>query len=160
MSNDFQESIIKKYNAPLLILKVNYPGINKDNDITNNIIESIDELLSDIFSIFINFKILRITREGPLVLMSINKDAVELKDIAIQIEDKHILGKCVNIEVFDINMNKLSRTQLGYEPRQCFICGDDAGICIEQDKHKRDEIVKYIVNKYSEYMESFHRKKE
>ena len=156
----FEDRIIRKYKMPLLLLKVNYPGVNRSNDITNNIIENIDELLSDIFSLFIHFKMLRITSEGPVLLIAIDKEARDIKEITIQIEEKHILGKCVNIDIFNPNNEKISRTQLGYKPRKCFICDVNAEKCMEQNTHRRDEIIQYIVNTYREYMESFHGKKE
>lgn len=156
----FEERVIKKYKMPLLVLKVNYPGINKSNDITNNIIESLDELLSDIFSIFIGFKMLRVTSDGPVLSIAIDKEAKSIKEIAIHIEDNHTLGKCVDLDVIDTHINKISRRQLGFKKRKCFICGGNSEECIEQNKHKPDEIIHYIVNKYREYMESFHNKKE
>lgn len=156
----FEERIIKRYKMPLLVLKVNYPGVNRSNDITNNIIENIDELLSDIFSLFIHFKMLRITWEGPTLMMAIDKEANDIKKITVQIEEKHILGKCVNIEVFDTNNEKVRREKLGYGPRKCCICDKNAEECTELNNHKRDEIIQYIVNKYREYMESFHGKKD
>lgn len=113
----FEERVIEKYKMPLLILKVNYPGLNKSNDITNNIMQSLDELLSDIFSIFISFKMLRVTSDGPVLSMAINKEANSIKEIAIHIEDNHILGKCVDMDVIDTNRNKISRNQLGIEKR-------------------------------------------
>lgn len=45
-----QEIIIDKYKMPLIVTTVNYPEINKNNDITNNIIQNMDEIICDIFS--------------------------------------------------------------------------------------------------------------
>lgn len=155
----FRETLVKRFNMPLVVIKVNYPGTNKSNDITNNIIENLDEIVSDIFSPFIFFKILRITEDGPVLILVINEDATEIKKTTIEIEDKHILGTCVNIDVYDKNTKKISRKDLGHDLRKCCICGNEVKQCIEEKKHSQDQVIQYIVGKYREYMESFYGKK-
>jgi len=156
---EFQYKLIKKFNMPLVVIRVNYPGENRSNDITNSIIESMDDIISDIFSPYIHLKLLRITEEGPNLTLIINKDALEIKKITVEIEDKHILGKCVDIDVYDNKAKKISRVELGYLPRQCYLCKNTAKKCIREKTHAQDEVIQYIVGKYREYVESFYGKK-
>lgn len=156
---EFQNKLIKKFNMPLVVMRVNYPGENKSNDITNNIIESMDAIVSDIFSPYIYFKILRITAEGPILILIINKNASEIKRTTVEIENKHILGRCVDIDVYGEDGKKISRIDLGYTPRECYICNNTAKECIKEKRHVQDEIVQYIVGKYREYIESFYGKR-
>lgn len=154
-----QEIIIDKYKMPLMITTVNYPGVNKSNDITNNIIQNMDEVISDIFSCFIHFKVLRTTAEGPILTITLNKEAVDVKKTAIEMEDKHILGKCINIDVYDENKNKITRKDLGYPEKKCILCNNPWIKCVKENTHSKEEIAQYINACYREYMESFYGKK-
>lgn len=156
---EFQNKLIRKFNMPLVVTRVSYPGENKSNDITNNIIESMDAIVCDIFSPYIYFKILRITAEGPILTLIINKNALDIKRTTVEIENKHILGKCVDIDVYDKDENKISRIDLGYALRECYICSNTAKECIKEKRHAKEEIIQYIVGKYREYMESFYGKR-
>ncbi|MCY6957402.1 citrate lyase holo-[acyl-carrier protein] synthase [Clostridium brassicae] len=151
----FQESLIKKFNMPLVVVTVNYPGISRYNDITNNIIENIDNIISDIFSFYIHFKVLRITGEGPILTIALDKDPKEIKHTAIQIEDKHILGKCVDIEIYDKDVRRIERNDLGCFEKRCFLCNNYWEECKKLNSHGDDEIMQYVVEKYREYMDSF-----
>ncbi|MCY6483456.1 citrate lyase holo-[acyl-carrier protein] synthase [Clostridium aestuarii] len=151
-----QNILIKKFNMPVITLRIVCPGENKYNDIMNNIVGNMDEVISDIFSAHIHFKMLRITAEGPIMNFVINREPKEVKKITIEIEDKHILGACIDIDVYDSNMKKISRTDFGIEERRCFLCNDIAAKCIQEKKHSDAEIRRYIIRKYREYKESFY----
>lgn len=154
-----QEIIIDKYKMPLMVTTVNYPGVNKSNDITNNVIQNMDEIISDIFSCFIHFKVLRITAEGPILTLALNKEAVEVKKTTIEIEDKHILGSCIHIDVYDKNKNKITRKNLGYPEKKCILCNNPWIKCVKENIHSKEKIVQHINECYREYMESFYGKK-
>lgn len=153
---EFQDALIKKYNMPLVVVKVNYPGKNRDNDITNNIIETLDDMISDIFSPYIYFKILRITGEGPNLTLLVDRNVLDIKKITVEIENNHILGNCVDIDVYDEQRQKIHRVDLGYKRTKCYICDDTAERCIKENKHGQDVIIQYIVRKYREYVESLY----
>ncbi len=154
-----QEIIIDKYKMPLIVTTVNYPEINKNNDITSNIIQNMDEIISDIFSCSIHFKILRITAEGPILTIVLNKEATDVKKTTIEIEDKHILGKCIHIDVYNKNKKKITRKDLGYPEKKCILCNNPLIKCVKENTHSKEEIVQYINECYREYMESFYGKK-
>lgn len=151
----FQERLIKKFKMPLIITKVNYPELSKYNDVSKNIIQSMDKIISDVFCNYILFKILRITLEGPIVIMSVNKDSREVKKITVEIEEKHILGKCVEIEVVDKDLKAISRKDVGYSEKRCFLCKKYLKECMIKKTHKDNEIIQYITNKYREYVYNF-----
>ena len=37
---EFQEKLVEKYKMPILVIRVNYPGLNKDNHFSQGITES------------------------------------------------------------------------------------------------------------------------
>lgn len=155
---EFQEKLLEKYKMSILVIRVNYPGINKDNHFSQQITIIIEQILSEIFSYSIHYKIMTTTAEGPIVIMAINKTAIEIKSITLDIEDKHILGRCVDIDVYDENGRGIGRKNFGLGMRKCFICDDIAHNCVRSRKHSKGEVEGFIKNRYSEYMEKFYGK--
>jgi holo-ACP synthase len=104
-------------------------------------------------------RIFRITAEGPNVLMVLKEDPYEIKKLTVQIEDKHILGQCIDIDVYKgIDGEVIRRIELGLKPRMCPICGDVLRECINNSKHKEEEMTRFVQDKYRDFMESFYGK--
>lgn len=152
----FQEELQKKYNMPILTVRVNYPGVEKDNELTRKILEIIHKVLIYMFKTNIYYNLLTFSAEGPISIFVIDKNAVELKKNAVDIESKHRLGRCVDIDVYDTGGTQIGRKDIGMESRKCFICNEDAHYCVRSRKHNIDEIKNFIKTKYDEYMESFY----
>ncbi len=150
----FQEKLIKRFNRPLVTVRVNYPGNNKETDVSLSIVKIIDAVLVKKFKEKLIFKLFKITCEGPIVIMIIEDEAKRIKEVTIDIEEKHILGRCVDIDVYDENGIGLSRETLGKKTRKCFICDEDAKICVRDQKHTFWEVSSFILNKYGEYKKS------
>ena len=144
-----QEDLIKKFNLPLLVIRANYPGIDKNNKITKYIVETIYNTILLRISSTSTEKINSF--EGNIYLLSVDISPLELKKIAIDIETNHPLGRLVDIDILDLNNHTLSRTDLGYPPRSCFICSDLAHNCVRSKKHSLKEILKYIENIVSNF---------
>ena len=150
----FQNKLINKYNMPLVVIRIIYPGVNKDNEITEDIIRKIDEIATCILNGKIHFKLFRITAEGPMVIMIVNKSRFSLKKSMVEIEEKHMLGRCVKISVYDTEGNPVTRRQIGYENRKCGICNGDAKTCAENGSHSEKSIIEYIINTHRTFIGS------
>ncbi|MBU3146473.1 citrate lyase holo-[acyl-carrier protein] synthase [Clostridium sp. CF012] len=155
---EFQEKLIQKYKMPILVVRVNYPGLNKDNRFSQEITLIIEQMVSEIFSYAIQYKIMTTTAEGPIVIMSINKGAKDIKSTTLDIEDKHLLGRCVDVDVYDEKGRGISREEFGLGMRKCYICDDIAHNCVRSKKHTFDEVEGFIKRKFAEYMEKFYGK--
>ncbi|MBZ9689422.1 citrate lyase holo-[acyl-carrier protein] synthase [Clostridium estertheticum] len=155
---EFQEKLVQKYKMPILVIRVNYPGLNKDNRFSQEITVIIEQMISEMFSYAIQYKIMTTTAEGPLVIMCINKNARDIKSTTLDIEDKHLLGRCVDIDVYDENGRGISREEFGLGMRKCYICDDIAHNCVRSKKHSFDEVEGFIKRKFAEYMEKFYGK--
>lgn len=144
-----QEELIKEFSLPLLVIRANYPGIDKNNKTTTYIIEIMYEaILSRVSPI--NIKKID-SFEGIVYLLSIDILPSQLKKMTVDIETTHPLGRLVDIDILDLNNHTLSRTDLGSPPRRCFICSDPAHNCVRSRKHSLEEILKYIAIKVSDY---------
>lgn len=146
-----QEKLIDFYKKTLIFMRVNYPGVIKNNDVTLGIMKFMNKFLMEKFKPYTVYKNFIITAEGPVLTLIVNKNAKETKKITINIENKHFLGRYVDIDVYDKNNNSLSRGMLGLKPRRCYICNDIAQNCVRSRKHKIEEIKKFIKDKYEDY---------
>lgn len=146
-----QQKLIKRYNLPLVTIRANYPGVYKENDISLNIVQIIDEVILKILKNSLHFKLFRITKEGPIINMLIKDKPDNIKRKMMEIEEGHILGRCVDIDVYDENFNSISREDFGEKPRKCFVCEDDARVCVRERRHSQVEITSFITNTYSKY---------
>lgn len=148
---DFQYELINTYKLPLISMRVNYPGINKDNEVSRKIAEIIKNELINRFKENIVYQDYKNTAEGPVLTLVLRNIAEEIKRKTVDVEEHHLLGRCVDIDVYDAQGNGLSRTSLGLPSRKCFLCEDKAQNCGRSRKHKIEDVIKFIEDKYKEY---------
>ena len=134
-----QNEMIKKYNLPLISFTMNIPGPIKTNDVIkkafdigkNLILEKLKEN---------NITILEIQElnenTGNELFISTNSLAKKIKNITVFIEENCELGRLFDIDVIDINFEKLSRKSF----RKCLICEEQAQECGRSRKHSVEEL--------------------
>lgn len=154
---EYQRDLVYKYKMPLVCIRVNYPGINKDNEITKKINEIIHNELINILADGIIFANKYTSLEGPISIFVINDTSIKLKELCVNIEENHPIGRLVDIDVYDENYWGVSRTDLGKSKRKCFICDDLAFICSRARKHSEKEIINYIENTLNNYLYNINR---
>ena len=155
---DYQEKLLKKYKMPILVIRVNYPGLSKDNPLSQAIIKVMEQEVCEVLSCFIHYKKNTTTAEGPLVTMCINKKARDIKAVTLNVEHNHILGRCMDLDVYDDTGRNISREEFGLAMRKCYICDDIAHKCVRSKKHSKEEVEGFIISKFAEYMEKFYEK--
>ena len=134
-----QNEMIKKYNKPVISFTMNIPGpIKTNNDIKkafdigkNLILENLKEN---------NIKVLEIQElnenTGNELFISVNSLAEKTKNMTVAIEESCELGRLFDIDVIDINFEKLSRKSF----RKCLICEEQAQECGRSRKHSVKEL--------------------
>ncbi|MGL6065522.1 MAG: triphosphoribosyl-dephospho-CoA synthase CitG [Cetobacterium sp.] len=148
---EIQNEIIQKYNLPILILRVNYPGEDKNTFVSKCILEHMKNEVLEIFNSSIVFSQKLDSIEGSTYIYSIKDSGINIKKIAMIIEENHELGRCVDIDVFDFNGYPFSRKDFSGEKRQCFICKEMAFLCSRAKTHTQKE----VQNKITEKLELF-----
>ena len=134
-----QNKMIKKYNKPVISFTMNIPGpikvnnkIKKAFDIGKNLI--LENLKEN------NIKVLEIQElnenTGNELFISINSLAEKIKNITVAIEESCELGRLFDIDVIDVNFEKLSRKSF----RKCLICEEQAQECGRSRKHSVKEL--------------------
>ena len=134
-----QNEMIRKYKKPVISFTMNIPGPIK----TNNEIKK----AFDIGKVLIleklkenNIEILEIQElnenTGNELFISTNSLAKKIKNITVAIEEGYDLGRLFDIDVIDINFEKLSRKSF----RKCLICEEQAQECGRSRKHSVGEL--------------------
>lgn len=155
---EYQEKLVKQYKMPILVIRVNYPGINKDNSLSQEITKIMEKEICERLSSSIHYKKKSTTAEGPLVTLCINMEASDIKAVTLNLEHNHLLGRCVDLDVYDDTGRSISRQDFGHAMRKCYICEDVAHNCVRSKKHSFDEVEGFIKNKFEEYMEKTYEK--
>ena len=138
-----QNEMIKKYKLPIISFTMNIPGPIKTNDeikkafdIGKNLI--LEKLKEN------NIEILEVQElnenTGNELFISVNSLAEKIKDITVTIEENSELGRLFDIDVIDVNFEKLSRKSF----RKCLICEEQAQECGRSRKHSVEELQKKV----------------
>lgn len=157
-----QEKLLKdtEEGVTLATVRVNYPGLEKSNYITDNIVNIICEDIYIFNRKNIVYREIYKNKEGIIGHFIFNINHNEVKKRLIYIEENHILGRCVDLDVYYIDdiesmmpaLHGVSRGDIGLKPRRCFLCEEDARVCARSQSHSIDEIKEYFVKKYEEYV--------
>lgn len=150
------ELLKKNKDKTLVTVRINYPGIEKSNYITDDIVNIIHSEILTYYEKYIVYNDKYKNREGMICHLLFDLDFIVVKNLMIEIEENHILGRCLDIDVYRIKDNKvmgISRSDLFKSPRKCFICDLDAKICSRSQTHSIEEIKKYFEKAYFRYKE-------
>lgn len=148
------DKLLKQYNTPLLAMRVNYPGLRKTNKVTLNIIQDMSTLVCTLFGNKVRFKSMRAGAEGPIFLAAVQEDGLALKKAVIDLEENHLLGRCLDLDVYDRSGRSISRQELGYPRRKCYLCEEFAQYCVRSKRHSEQEVIDYIEDQFRKYRNS------
>lgn len=84
---------------------------------------------------------------GHQAFLLVEFPVFDLKKITVEVEQASPLGRLVDMDVLYLEKGQLeliSRSDLDMEPRQCYICQDNAKNCARSRKHSIEEIRNYI----------------
>ena len=153
-----QATMVNLHNLPIISFSINKPGIEKNNELIKKIFTSgLKEIESVLFdnSIEIMDRYCSIDGfSGPVIIMSIAYNPIKMKELMVTIENNHSLGRLLDIDVIDIQLNHISRSDLGFKSRKCLLCNDDAKICSRSQRHDMVEVLKKFYDIYFSYFEN------
>lgn len=98
-------------------------------------------------------KVLKDRVTGPEGFLVVAGPITEVKKEAIRFEQHFFLGRLFDIDVMAANQEQyqLSRKDLGFSPRTCLVCDQDAKLCAQTEKHDLQELQTAVNDFYSEY---------
>lgn len=146
-----------KYELPVVTLRANYPGKVKNNKTSAFIVAEISKELERLFEGRILYHDPMDTPEGMTVFYVVQGDASTIKENTVYIEEFHEIGRFSDIDVYEcFEESSISRLELGYQPRKCCICHEDARECASIKRHDQETLVQFIEESVERYMENQH----
>lgn len=79
-------------------------------------------------------------KTGPEAVFVVRTDAYEIKRRLCALEDGCAMGRLLDIDVICAGAEKISRTEIGFPPRKCLLCGQDAPVCARSRTHSAAEL--------------------
>lgn len=143
-----REKYIQKYfsasDKTLAVVRANYPSKDKANPYTSYVAYTFCDIMEQDGwkRIGTEFEV-----EGLVYYLCKNISSKVAKKCTINLEDEHPLGRLVDIDVYS-KMGQESRKTL----RKCFICDEDAVVCVRNKSHTVDEIVDFFKKKVENYI--------
>ncbi len=142
-----QNEMIRKYKNTLICLTLNIPGEYKASEDIEKIYEIAKSRIKDSLKIenvdvIKEFEIKEHT--GFEFYICADKDAIKIKNICMEIEDKDKLSRLFDIDIIDKDNKKIDRNGLNYQPRKCLICQNEAKGCARNRTHSLEELANEI----------------
>lgn len=137
----YQQELLEKYGGVLVSVTLNIPGPVKDKPQYRKVMEWGMEGLSAAYGQMVSYsetRFLKTGAEGYLCLHGIEPE--EAKFIAIMLESMSPKARLLDIDIIR-KSGTVSRSELGFEPRRCLICGEDAKSCARSQKHSMEELL-------------------
>lgn len=145
---ELQRKILDRYRLPLISFTLNIPGSYKTFPLGKEAFEEGKKVIKEELGknkIQMEYSLDNSSKTGYEFLMSVDSDAKYLKELMVEIEDKHPLGRIFDIDVLDSNGDKISRSDIKLEGRKCLLCEDMAHICARSRKHSMEDLIFRVV---------------
>lgn len=149
-----QKEIIDKYKKTLISFTLNIPGIVKDKPAYREIhkegVRIINRCLKDqeVKIVYIEELEKATGREAYIV---VEKDEYKLKEMTVNIENHHPLGRIFDIDIFNRDNEGISRNHIGENTRKCLLCSLDARICMREKNHTYENLIEAVHDIWEEY---------
>ena len=129
-----QQQLLEKYRLPLISYTLNIPGPIKDSPLIRRTFRKGKQLLYSALAasgcpVVQARESLAFT--GCELLMVVTGSAAALKELCLNLEEGHPLGRLFDMDVLDAGGQKLDRA----EPRSCIVCGAAGRSCASRRLH-------------------------
>ena len=153
-----QRELLNTFQKPLLCFTMNIPGPEKWNQEISIGFTVGNLLLREELRNIIHYE-RHCNTAGCTAFYVVDMPVQMLKQCAVQIENTVSIGRLFDMDVLEISGEKLSRNDLGYKPRKCYICQEDARVCARSRAHgldvlqaKTKELLKEAAQWLAEYI--------
>lgn len=131
--------------STLLSVTMNIPGsVKTTREMKTIFLKMIEEVEKNLAEAEVVSKTYQDLKTGPECFLLVKKNSIELKKRMIQLEEIHPYGRLMDLDVLyiaDEQLHSISRIDLGFEPRSCLICKNNAKICARMARHSIDELI-------------------
>lgn len=136
-----QKELLAQFQKPLLCFTMNIPGpVKLDRDVSIGFYVGCRLLQNALAGQSILHREAHWENTGCVAYYVVDLPAAQLKGIAIDIEQTEMIGRLFDMDVLDVDGQKLSREALGQPRRRCLLCDNDAVICARSRAHALEEL--------------------
>ncbi|SNS28877.1 holo-ACP synthase [Anaerovirgula multivorans] len=133
--------LINRYQLPVVSGKINYPGNNKNTMESLKAFGVLQQLLIARYTQHSIFTETLSGEDGKSLLMVVQLTSLEAKKTALNLETNHPLGRIFDIDVYREDGRSIGRENVGLESRRCFLCNEDARVCMRTKNHSLQQII-------------------
>jgi holo-ACP synthase / triphosphoribosyl-dephospho-CoA synthase len=145
--------LIKSSGRPVVVIKSNTPGSNKNTKDAYVLVRLF--LLELKKHIEVASSVMLDCKDGPYALLSIQvTDLISTKKMLVDIEETHELGRLIDLDLYMDATYSISRVNLSLTSRRCFMCEEDARICSRNQTHETYELLEFIHQKVIHYLKN------
>lgn len=149
---EMQQKLREKYpNMTLVCLTVIMPGNIKRNLSSLIVSQAAINVMLNKFECNIINIVVRDLETGYEAYVVTDLSEHDSKLLACEIEDNHPLGRLFDIDVLDGDGIPVKRETVGFQPRRCLICNNEARYCMRNRSHTPQELnakIKKMVDAY------------
>ncbi|WP_342638224.1 citrate lyase holo-[acyl-carrier protein] synthase [Orientia tsutsugamushi] len=147
----FKNSLIIDYRTYCLVsISLNVPGWPKTNKTIQRLFK---QCLNDILSkIRLEYLGMITNDAGEYCYFQSMNDPYLLKSLFCVMENNQPYYRVIDIDVYSSNNKVISRNEIGYSSRACFLCNKSCEVCIATQSHSKYELRKAFYQK----MQSFY----
>lgn len=149
-----QQQRLAEFQQPILSITLLAVGAVKKNALLDYVFTKCLENVSACFSqlnIHPVIEDIRWLDTGHEAIFVLPIEPMKLKQVMITLEDSSPLARLWDLDVIDVSGRSISRTELGFSPRRCLMCEEDAKVCARARKHSVDEIIAQIQSRAVDY---------
>jgi holo-ACP synthase CitX len=145
----YEKELLQTYNHTLITIRPNFPGIEKRNEYANLVSEVLTGEISGKLHVFKSLR--SSTPEGLIFHLIVEENGILAKEICINVEEEHPLGRLADIDVRN-KSTSFSRNNFNLGLRKCYLCEDDAIVCVRSRKHDMEDIASHFITVVKEYV--------
>lgn len=140
-----QQQLLKAHpDDTLVVLTVVLPGNEKRNDTSLRVARAAVKAVNQTLGTFIQHAEKLDLPTGFEAYRTVRAELTDVKRRVVEIEENHPLGRLFDLDVIAPNGVPLSRQEVGFAPRRCLLCNNEARFCMRNHTHTYSEILQYI----------------
>jgi holo-ACP synthase CitX len=152
MKSEKIHQFIKRKKLPVVTLRLNIPGNDKKPDWSGILFDEatrlLDERLNQLgFTYEILDGLLGFEYYEHLRIIAVKGPADTIKSHMIAIENDEVIGRLLDIDVLDIDLKGLSRSDYDLGHRKCFLCNEPAYVCTRTQRHSKEALMEFMILK-------------
>ena len=137
----------------LLVFTVVMPGSVKRNDSTQVIAQAGMQALDEAFRGAVVDRFVHDESTGFEGWYLLDMPEDEAKRVAVGIEDRHPLGRLMDIDVIRHDGTPMLRHDIGHGGRKCLMCDCEAHMCMRLRRHPIHELQSRITRMVEDYVQ-------